>query len=110
MEGFDKLNPPYLNSIPEVISHTLAEKDQFLVLTTDGLLDYFNNEEIGTFIEKHHLKSDKLSEMLITEALTRAAKRVHKTIDDIKLMNAQQRRDIHDDMAVICINLKRWFI
>ena len=45
--------------------------------------------------------------MLITEALTRAAKRVHKTIDDIKLMNAQQRRDIHDDMAVICINLKR---
>ncbi|KAF6145088.1 hypothetical protein GIB67_013439, partial [Kingdonia uniflora] len=42
----DFCNPLYVYTNPFTKSHQVSEKDQFVVLGSDGLPDFFNNEEV----------------------------------------------------------------
>ncbi|KAF6145715.1 hypothetical protein GIB67_032442 [Kingdonia uniflora] len=42
----DFCNPLYVYTNPFTKSHQVSEKDQFVVLGSDGLYDFFNNEEV----------------------------------------------------------------
>lgn len=39
-------SPPYVYTHPFTMSHTVSEKDQFIVLGSDGLFDFFSNDEV----------------------------------------------------------------
>ena len=38
--------PPYLTARPEIIKHTLAPKDKFLVIASDGLWDMLSPTQV----------------------------------------------------------------
>lgn len=38
--------PPYLTARPEIIKHTLAPKDKFLVIASDGLWDLLSPTQV----------------------------------------------------------------
>eukprot|EP00834_Sanchytrium_tribonematis_P008157 NODE_879_length_3345_cov_0.345040.p1 type:complete len:465 gc:universal NODE_879_length_3345_cov_0.345040:2008-614(-) len=57
--------PPYVTAEPEILSHDISEKDQFMVIATDGLWERLNNQQVVNIVGKwiHAYKNGKLSEM-----------------------------------------------
>lgn len=68
---------PYLSCSPSLCHHKLHTRDQFLVLSSDGLYQYFSNQEVVShvecFIEK--FPEGDPAQHLIEELLIRAAKK-----------------------------------
>lgn len=44
-------NSPYINCLPSLHHHTLGSRDKFLILSSDGLYQYFTNEEAVSEVE-----------------------------------------------------------
>lgn len=42
---------PYINCLPSLYHHRLGPKDRFLILSSDGLYQYFTNEEAVSEVE-----------------------------------------------------------
>ncbi|XP_058072668.1 protein phosphatase 2C 32-like [Magnolia sinica] len=68
---------PYLSCIPSVLHHRLCSNDRFLVLSSDGLYQYFSNEEVwdhvAWFIE--NVPEGDPAQYLIAELLFHAARK-----------------------------------
>lgn len=68
---------PYISCIPSVLHLQLSSNDRFLVLSSDGLYQYFSNEEVVAhitwFMEK--VPEGDPAQYLIAELLFRAAKK-----------------------------------
>lgn len=45
--------PPYLTARPEIIKHTLAPKDKFLVIASDGLWDLLSPTQVVRLVGEH---------------------------------------------------------
>lgn len=41
---------PYVTCEPELISHKLADEDEYLVLATDGVWDVLSNEQVARLV------------------------------------------------------------
>ena len=73
-------NAPYISCIPSLRHHTLGSRDQFLVLSSDGLYQYLCNEEVVSFVENilERFPDGDPAQHLIEELLNRAAKKAGK--------------------------------
>lgn len=68
---------PYLSCIPFVLHHRLSSSDRFLVLSSDGLYQYFSNKEVVTHVTwfmENVLEGDP-AQYLIAKLLFHAAKK-----------------------------------
>lgn len=43
-------NPPYTTAEPEVVQHSLRGDERFLLLSSDGLFDWFSSEQAVSFV------------------------------------------------------------
>lgn len=68
---------PYITCSPSLHPHRLSPNDKFLILSSDGLFQYFTNEEAVAKVESFiTLFPDRdPAQLLIEEALSRAAKK-----------------------------------
>lgn len=68
---------PYISCSPSLRHHKLCPRDQFLVLSSDGLYQYFSNEEVVIHVENFMEKfpDGDPAQHLIEELLFRAAKK-----------------------------------
>lgn len=68
---------PYITCFPSLHHHKLNPNDKFLILSSDGLYQYFTNEEAAAKVESFITKFPDRdpAQLLIEEALGRAAKR-----------------------------------
>lgn len=68
---------PYITCCPSLHHHRLTPSDRFLILSSDGLYQYFTNQEavsmVHTFITFFPERDP--AQLLIEEALSRAAKK-----------------------------------
>lgn len=48
----DLSSPPYLSTNPSVHMHQVDPEDRFVVIGSDGLFDFFTNEEVVTYVHK----------------------------------------------------------
>ena len=68
---------PYINCLPSLYHHRLGPRDRFLILSSDGLYQYFTNEE--AVLEVEHFISwspdGDPAQHLIETVLFRAAKK-----------------------------------
>lgn len=44
-------SPPYVYTNPSTFTHRISEKDQFVVLGSDGLFDFFSNSEVVHLVQ-----------------------------------------------------------
>mmetsp|Transcript_19504 Transcript_19504/g.27388 ORF Transcript_19504/g.27388 Transcript_19504/m.27388 type:complete len:377 (+) Transcript_19504:293-1423(+) len=100
--------PPYISADPEIQHHVIdPSKDEFILLASDGLWDYMDNEEAIEVVNRSEDK-EKASENLIKEVLERAA-RHHKIdggVDSLKaLPSGRARRVKHDDLTCVVVFL-----
>ncbi|KAG0466566.1 hypothetical protein HPP92_018146 [Vanilla planifolia] len=70
-------NSPYITCRPSLYHHELAEGDKFLILSSDGLYQYFTNEEAVAEVEQfvRTTPGGDPAKHLVEQVLRRAAKK-----------------------------------
>lgn len=70
-------NSPYLNCSPWLRHHRLGPKDKFLILSSDGLYQYFTNEEAVAEVDVFNFlfPEGDPAQHLVEQVLLRAAKK-----------------------------------
>lgn len=68
---------PYISCTPSLCHHKLSARDQFLVLSSDGLYQCLSNEEVVLHVENfmERFPEGDPAQSLIEELLSRAAKK-----------------------------------
>ncbi|KAL2926337.1 putative protein phosphatase 2C 23 [Bienertia sinuspersici] len=102
-------NSPYLTCSPSLYHHKVSPKDRFLILSSDGLYQYFTNEEAVCEVEIFMTSTPEgdPAQHLIEEVLFRAAKKAGLDFYDLLEIPQGERRRYHDDVSLIVISLER---
>ncbi|KAI3801515.1 hypothetical protein L1987_29622 [Smallanthus sonchifolius] len=101
-------NAPYINCLPYLHHHGLGPRDRFLILSSDGLYQYFTNEEAVSEVELFIQWSPEgdPAQHLVEEVLLRAAKKAGMDFHELLEVPQGDRRRYHDDVTVIVISLE----
>ncbi|KAI3772338.1 hypothetical protein L6452_03522 [Arctium lappa] len=99
---------PYINCLPYLHHHKLGPRDRFLILSSDGLYQYFTNEEAVSEVELFIQWSPEgdPAQHLVEEVLLRAAKKAGIDFHELLEIPQGDRRRYHDDVSVIVISLE----
>ncbi|KAK7330877.1 hypothetical protein VNO77_25083 [Canavalia gladiata] len=99
---------PYISCSPSLRHHRLCRRDQFLILSSDGLYQYLNNEEVVSHVESFMEKFPEgdPAQHLIEELLLRAAKKAGMDFHELLDIPQGDRRKYHDDVTVMVISLE----
>ncbi|XP_070021004.1 protein phosphatase 2C 29-like isoform X2 [Nicotiana sylvestris] len=99
---------PYLSCKPSLRHHRLCPKDQFLVLSSDGLYQYLSNQEVVCHVENFMEKfpDGDHAQHLIEELLFRAAKKAGMEFHELLNIPQGDRRKYHDDVTVMVVSLE----
>ncbi|KAL2348257.1 hypothetical protein Fmac_002257 [Flemingia macrophylla] len=99
---------PYISCCPSLRHHRLCPRDQFLILSSDGLYQYLSNEEVVSQVESFMEKfpdgdpAQHLIEVLLLRAARKAGMGFHELLD----IPQGDRRKYHDDVTVMVISLE----
>ncbi|KAI3694621.1 hypothetical protein L1987_77589 [Smallanthus sonchifolius] len=101
-------NAPYINCLPYLHHHRLGPRDRFLILSSDGLYQYFTNEEAVSEVELFIQWSPEgdPAQHLVEEVLLRAAKKAGMDFHELLEIPQGDRRRYHDDVSIIVISLE----
>ncbi|GJW82473.1 phosphatase 2C 29-like protein [Tanacetum coccineum] len=99
---------PYVSCQPSLRHHHLCPRDQFLVLSSDGLYQYFSNQEVVSHVEifMEKFPDGDPAQHLIEELLLRAAKKAGMELHELLDIPQGDRRKYHDDVTVMIISLE----
>ncbi|CAN0926614.1 Probable protein phosphatase 2C 4 [Linum grandiflorum] len=101
-------NSPYVTCFPSLYHHRLSSKDRFLILSSDGLYQYFTNEQAVSEVESFlfTFPEGDPAQHLIEEVLFRAAKKAGMDFHELLDIPQGDRRRYHDDVSVIIISFE----
>ncbi|ONI00253.1 hypothetical protein PRUPE_6G078500 [Prunus persica] len=99
---------PYITCFPSLHHHRLGPKDRFLVLSSDGLYQYFTNKEAVSEVELFITLQPEgdPAQHLVEEVLFRAAKKAGMDFHELLQIPQGDRRRYHDDVSIIVISLE----
>ncbi|XWS49593.1 hypothetical protein CRYUN_Cryun12cG0016400 [Craigia yunnanensis] len=99
---------PYISGSPSLCHHRLCPRDQFLILSSDGLYQYLSNQEVVSLVESFMEKfpDGDPAQNLIEEVLFRAAKKAGMDFHELLDIPQGDRRKYHDDVTVMVISLE----
>ncbi|KAJ4845446.1 putative protein phosphatase 2C 4 [Turnera subulata] len=99
---------PYITCLPSLYHHRLGPKDRFLILSSDGLYQYFTNEEAVNEVELFIALQPEgdPAQHLVEEVLFRAAKKAGMDFHELLEIPQGDRRRYHDDISIIVISLE----
>ncbi|GLT79213.1 hypothetical protein SLA2020_507080 [Shorea laevis] len=99
---------PYITCSPSLYHYKLSPKDRYLILSSDGLYQYFTNEEAVAEVESFlaFFPEGDPAQHLIEEVLFRAAKKAGIDFHELLDIPQGERRQYHDDVSVIIISLE----
>lgn len=100
-------SPPYLSDKPHLNIHKVSEEDEFVVMGSDGLFDFFSNEEVVELV--HRFISENPSadpaKYMLDQLLIRAAQNAGMTVEYLKNIPIGRRRKYHDDVTIMVVTL-----
>ncbi|XP_062211384.1 protein phosphatase 2C 32-like [Phragmites australis] len=99
---------PYISCNPAVLHHRLCSNDRFLVLSSDGLYQYFSNDEVVSHVSwfMENVPEGDPAQYLVAELLCRAAKKNGMDFHELLDIPHGDRRKYHDDVSVMVISLE----
>ncbi|KAL6557954.1 hypothetical protein OROMI_018304 [Orobanche minor] len=99
---------PYISCIPSLRHHKLCLRDQFLVLSSDGLYQYFSNQEVVSHVQNfmERFPDGDPAQHLIEELLFRAARKAGMDFHELLDIPQGDRRKYHDDVTVMVVSLE----
>uniref|UniRef100_A0A6V7QUA2 protein-serine/threonine phosphatase n=1 Tax=Ananas comosus var. bracteatus TaxID=296719 RepID=A0A6V7QUA2_ANACO len=99
---------PYITCNPFLRHHRLTPKDRFLILSSDGLYQYFTNEEVvaqvGMFAANN--PEGDPAQYLVEQVLLQAASKAGMDFHELIEIPQGERRLYHDDVSIIIISLE----
>uniref|UniRef100_A0A1S4CIQ8 Probable protein phosphatase 2C 4 n=2 Tax=Nicotiana TaxID=4085 RepID=A0A1S4CIQ8_TOBAC len=101
-------NSPYINCLPSLYHHKLGPRDRFLILSSDGLYQYFTNEEAVSEVENFMsiFPEGDPSQHLVEQVLFRAAKKAGMNFHELLDIPPGDRRQYHDDVSIIIVSFQ----
>ncbi|KAK6138918.1 hypothetical protein DH2020_027333 [Rehmannia glutinosa] len=101
------ISPPYVSLLPSLSSHEVSNSDHFVVLGSDGLFDFFSNDEVVKLVNSYILRnpSGDPAKFLVEQLAARAADSAGFSMEELMSIPAGRRRKYHDDVTVIVIVL-----
>ncbi|TKY72611.1 phosphatase 2C 40 [Spatholobus suberectus] len=71
----DLTSPPYISTDPSLNVHKISDSDQFVIVGSDGLFDFFSNDEAVKLVESYILSNPfgDPAKFLIEQLVARAA-------------------------------------
>ncbi|CAI9118786.1 OLC1v1020396C1 [Oldenlandia corymbosa var. corymbosa] len=101
------VSPPYISVQPSLKVHEISNSDLFVVLGSDGLFDFFTNEEVVKLVHSYisSYPNGDPAKYLVEQLLIRAANSAGFTIEELQSIPAGRRRKYHDDITVMVIIL-----
>lgn len=98
----------YITCFPSLYHYRLGPRDRFLILSSDGLYQYFTNEEAVSQVESFiaSFPEGDPAQHLIEEVLFRAAKKAGLDFHELLDIRQGERRRYHDDVSVIIVSLE----
>ena len=71
----DLKSPPYISTQPSLNVHRISGSDQFVIVGSDGLFDFFSNDEAVKLVESYILSTPfgDPAKFLIEQLVARAA-------------------------------------
>ncbi|CAL4910677.1 unnamed protein product [Urochloa decumbens] len=99
---------PYISCRPHLRHHRLGSRDKFMILSSDGLYDYFTNEEVVERVEAFTARypDEDPAKYLSHEILLRAANQAGMEFHELLEVQQGDRRRYHDDVSIIIISLE----
>lgn len=101
------LSPPYVSVEPSMRVHKITESDHFVIVASDGLFDFFSNEEaiglVHSFVSSN--PSGDPAKFLLERLVAKAAARAGFTLEELTNVPAGRRRRYHDDVTIMVITL-----
>uniref|UniRef100_A0ACD5W4Q8 Uncharacterized protein n=1 Tax=Avena sativa TaxID=4498 RepID=A0ACD5W4Q8_AVESA len=99
---------PYITCKPFLRHHCLGPRDKFLILASDGLYEYFTNEDVVARVEAFvtRFPDEDPAKYLSHEILLRAAKQAGMGFHELLEIQQGDRRQYHDDVSIIIISLE----
>uniref|UniRef100_A0ACD5TYG4 Uncharacterized protein n=1 Tax=Avena sativa TaxID=4498 RepID=A0ACD5TYG4_AVESA len=99
---------PYITCKPFLRHHSLGPRDKYLILASDGLYEYFTNEEVVARVEAFLTRypDEDPAKYLSHEILLRAAKQAGMGFHELLEIQQGDRRQYHDDVSIIIISLE----
>ncbi|KAK6231421.1 PPM-type phosphatase-like domain - like 10 [Theobroma cacao] len=99
---------PYISSSPSLYHYKLSPDDRFLILSSDGLYQYFTNQQVVSEVEwfTASFPDGDPAQHLVEEVLIRAAKKAGLEFHELVEIPPGERRMYHDDVSVIIISLE----
>ncbi|XP_004487853.1 probable protein phosphatase 2C 40 [Cicer arietinum] len=103
----DLKSPPYVSTDPSLNVHKISTSDQFVIVGSDGLFDFFSNDEAVNLVESYILSNPygDPAKFLIEKLVARAADSAGFSTEELLNIPAGRRRKYHDDVTVIVIIL-----
>ncbi|OQR82009.1 phosphatase 2C [Thraustotheca clavata] len=98
--------PPYVTAIPETQSHVVTSNDKFLIIGSDGVWDFLENEEAVAIVQQHITtgKKSDAGRVLVEHVIARAAEVKGKSLKEFaELPPGKSRRRVHDDTTVVIL-------
>ncbi|KAG0558251.1 hypothetical protein KC19_10G014300 [Ceratodon purpureus] len=104
----DLSSPPYLDVTPSVNRLQVQPEDKFVVIGSDGLYDFFSNEEVVEHINRFLLQqpTGDPAQYMVEQLLLRAAANAGITVEQLKSIPIGRRRKFHDDVTIIVVDLR----
>ncbi|XP_016505837.1 putative protein phosphatase 2C 40 [Nicotiana tabacum] len=101
------ISPPYVSVQPHMTVHEISSSDQFVVLGSDGLFDFFSNDEVVKLVHSYILRhpSGDPAKFLVEQLVMRAADCAGFSREELMSIPAGRRRKYHDDITAIVIIL-----
>ncbi|KAF0924120.1 hypothetical protein E2562_008437 [Oryza meyeriana var. granulata] len=99
---------PYMSCRPYIRHHRLGPQDKFLILFSDGLYDYFTNQEVVAQVEAFTASypDQDPAKYLSHQILLRAANQAGMGFHELLEIKQGDRRRYHDDVSIIIISLE----
>ncbi|XP_073033799.1 probable protein phosphatase 2C 23 [Primulina eburnea] len=99
---------PYITCSPSLCHHRLDPIDKFLILSSDGLYQYFTNQEAVSEVEMFMstFPEGDPAQHLVEEVLFRAAKKAGMDFHELLDIPQGDRRKYHDDVSIIIISFE----
>ncbi|XP_052736852.1 probable protein phosphatase 2C 40 isoform X1 [Vigna angularis] len=103
----DLTSPPYISTDPSLNVHKISDSDQFVIVASDGLFDFFSNDEAVQFVESYILRNPfgDAAKFLIEQLVARAADSAGFSTEELMNVPDGRRRKYHDDVTVMVIIL-----
>ncbi|KAK4425851.1 putative protein phosphatase 2C 40 [Sesamum alatum] len=101
------ISPPYVSLQPSASVHEISNSDHFVVLGSDGLFDFFSNDEVVKLVHSYISRnpSGDPAKFLVEQLAARAAESAGFSMEELMSIPAGRRRKYHDDVTVIVIVL-----